>query len=594
MDSKGYDISVCDQHKSIHELFCSYCNVALCRQCISGHRGHEIIPIREKCAETRKEVFKYINDFDLLTKDVKFQQQLQKDCLAALDEAASFCRPETIVDVFVEMMSEKVREITINKENRERIDGLCSRFSEHRDSILKKSKTDQIDQIVSEADTMGNNLRELLQNSDGMLVNKFSDIIIPINDSLKKQRNYLKTVVSFRPFHIKDEGFHELAQKCVSYLLDSAVWPAANFCDLGDLRLPSVSKEIPESKVVFAPNGSCFLINSLTEEKGSGSKAFSIASYENVSAIFSSSRGMRPFRASCRGRYSRSGRTGRHRDLITYTPPFRGGSHSPDVLPNFLFGFDHYKGTLNFESSTIHEIRSLFYSPELNFDRLCDCFVACSKSATYIVKVSSEDIEKTPGPEGLHPAKALMFYVSGISGEVNCLVYQDTVKKICSFFDDGSFVDVSCPTKPALICCNNEMSQLFAKLEESNDILVLTKGHSVTISACQHGLRSVDSLNFFTDTRNATNYLLAWNYAQRICVVFEAIISELNIVGAVSPAQQLSCVENNSIINVEVVNPTKKNSDSLLYVYTGGKNRVRLWKISMEDFLASLKPEFVS
>ena len=38
IDHSGYEISVCDEHKTINDLFCSQCSHVLCSKCILNHR----------------------------------------------------------------------------------------------------------------------------------------------------------------------------------------------------------------------------------------------------------------------------------------------------------------------------------------------------------------------------------------------------------------------------------------------------------------------------------------------------------------------------------------------------------------------------
>ena len=165
-------MSICPKHKSINELFCRNCDRVICQLCVTSHKDHTIIPIHEKCVETRKAVFKYINDFDSLTKDIKFQQQVHHDCLGDLGKEHAFYRPETVLDGLVNVLSEKVREVAKSDENKGIFNILCFKFCANRETVLTKTKLNQFDQLVSEADTMGRKLREILQNSDGVLVKK--------------------------------------------------------------------------------------------------------------------------------------------------------------------------------------------------------------------------------------------------------------------------------------------------------------------------------------------------------------------------------------------------------------------------------------
>ena len=488
-DSNGYAVSVCFQHKSIHELFCNSCNVVLCRQCVTAHIKHEMIPVYEKCGETRKEVFKYINSFDSLTKDVKFQQQAQKDCLEALEVAHSFYNPEAVLDVLAQFMVETLRELASSDKFKEKINSLCSNFCQNGASFLNKTKVNQFDMIVSEADAIGNSLRDVLQNSDGMLVNKFNDAMASMDENLKHQRDHLKTVACFRPFHLKDKAFNAWAEKYVSSFLNSMTWPSADLCNVVNIQFESVCSDLDTFELLLGPRGQCFVIQPENETvKSDGSVTFLIQKLEDM-----------------------TGYAGW--DISTFA--------TLKQLDTVALQFEKPMGKLQADGFSLLQIKSVFCPSNISLHNAAFSFVACFESIVYIVKYAGREFQITPGPEGLHPKQALMFYESSRSRQVNCLIYKVASKEICSFFDDGSFANVPCPVKPALITCNSEMTQVFSKPEANNDIMVLIKDQTVTIHAFQHGLRSVDALHFLCHRKNDVNYLLVWNFERSICVVLQ-------------------------------------------------------------------------
>ena len=106
IDMYGHEVSLCEKHKSVNELYCVTCVNVICILCALAHKNHEVLPIEQKSTDVKKEVFKYINDFDSLTKDVKYHQHRQKISLDALKLESEVFRPGAIDDTLLQFVSE--------------------------------------------------------------------------------------------------------------------------------------------------------------------------------------------------------------------------------------------------------------------------------------------------------------------------------------------------------------------------------------------------------------------------------------------------------------------------------------------------------
>ena len=468
LDSKGYDISVCDQHKSIHELFCSYCNFALCRQCITGHRGHEIIPIREKCAETRKEVFKYMNDFDLLTKDVKFQQHVQKECLESLDDAVAFCRPETVVDVLISLIAEMVKDVASDEDVKSLISELSAKFDQDSKLTLTKAKSTEFDRVVTEADDIGLKLREVLQNSDGMLVNKFKAMVDQMDTSLKLQKDQVANVNFMQPFYVNNPQFRSDLKVVVRKFFKDVAWPTAKTVKpviVGSERGPPITGN---QRIVLFPFDVYCLVEMNHEVN---ERLVRIIKCGNKTALI-------PPR-NC----FECGRLLGQLSTIMYVCCQRSLAKGTD--PYNLVSFvklNKKSRKIDYKQSpkTLEKTVEIVYPIGMELKRSLGEFVAIYGDIFHIVNPFCDDTETHIHPKPLFDGEIVrnnfFVYYSLCISALNCLIYDNESKKLRPYLTDKTFQSYSCPEKPSAVTVSNDFKTLFAVLESTGEIFVFSSG----------------------------------------------------------------------------------------------------------------------
>ena len=240
MDVNGYEVAICENHRCIVEIYCVTCSVVICYRCTLSHSNHAFVPIGQKSAEVRKMVFKYINEFDLLTKDVKHYQNHQKLSLKSLFDDLEYYRLDTVDDILFQIFSEQFRTITSSI----KWDDYKQQLSEHvqteQTRVLNEAKASKFDEVVISADEFVNKLRGVLRLSDGFLIKIFEEMIPLLDGSLADQKTHLKSHVVYQPFHLQGQTFHKALITAAHTFLESIVWPTAKLCPVTEVHMEKI------------------------------------------------------------------------------------------------------------------------------------------------------------------------------------------------------------------------------------------------------------------------------------------------------------------------------------------------------------------
>ena len=580
LDSKGYEVSICKQHKSMDELFCTDCNHSFCRLCIMLHKEHDFAPIHEKCAETRKEVFKYINQFDSLTKDVNFQQQVRKDCLEALDKANDFCNPDTVLDVLSKIISDMVRETAKNEDIQTLLTSLQEQFRQDSNkTTLTKATSAEFDQLVAESVELGENLRQVLQNSDAVLVDKFQGLLSEMENCLKKQRGQVECVSYMRPFFIKNFIFQGQLSSLISVFLTSMVWPRAFTKEPLQVQLkPGVSLR-DNFKVVLHP----FDVYSVIEMNDKDKITFvSTGKCGNGTAALPTH--------CLKCRHPLFGKSICIQASYVYCP------ENPVIDPYTSISFcdiaQPRREVSATDPKTVLRLVEIQFPLGVELTASLGDFVAMFEDGLYIFN-SFDNSENNASFRLLFDnqniEQFLLVYYSLNLERLNCLIYDEKLKEIRSVLEDKSFERYQCPEKPSAVTVSRDFKTLFVALKSTAEILVLSNGKTEIIPPVHHGLRTIDALQFVNDEVSNTPVLLAWNYTKRICVILRHYNSKYIPIGVVSPTVPDGGAEHLILTEVKVVNQHQKLDkfpDMLYLFYTDAKNETPSnFKITVKELL---------
>ena len=174
LDSRGYRPAVCATHRALCSLFCETCQVVFCLKCIDIHCKHDFLAVSKKACEIRKEVFKYLEQFDQLSKPLA---ERRND-----------------VDISLELKRGAFPDLGIENFSK----SLCNNFERivHENSSKWEELSRQPDVIHAIGDRVGSNitnLRSMLTMSDGVFVSQFLNSKKSFDSSVQEQEHEIES-----------------------------------------------------------------------------------------------------------------------------------------------------------------------------------------------------------------------------------------------------------------------------------------------------------------------------------------------------------------------------------------------------------------
>ena len=168
LDSKGYRPAICEEHKTLCSSFCETCRSVFCSKCIKLHSEHKFTAVSEKASEMRKEVFKYLEQFDKLSKPLAERKNAVDGALQHRRDAF----PDCAIEKFSENFCRRFKQIIL------KISPEWETLPAHSDSIHAIS--DRVDSNIT-------TLRSMLTMSDGVFVSQFVESKSCLDSSIREQ-----------------------------------------------------------------------------------------------------------------------------------------------------------------------------------------------------------------------------------------------------------------------------------------------------------------------------------------------------------------------------------------------------------------------
>ena len=167
-DNRGFEPSVCKEHKHLCSEFCKSCEKVCCTKCLRNHSEHKFEPLKEKASEIRSKVFEAVTEWELYEKPARAKKELVSEMMRNQKEG---------VEKLIDYVEKKVDELKVNvvREIRSYLTGLEFSEKEIEDHIVKVGNVQQ-------------DFRSLLQLSEGAMVEKFPQISIAVKNQLELQK----------------------------------------------------------------------------------------------------------------------------------------------------------------------------------------------------------------------------------------------------------------------------------------------------------------------------------------------------------------------------------------------------------------------
>ena len=168
LDSKGYRPAVCEVHKTLCTSFCETCQIVFCSKCTELHFEHKLTALSEKARGIRKEIFKYLEDFDKLSKPFAERQNAADASLQ--DKKDAF--PDLSMENFGKSLCNNFERIV--QENSSKWENLSA-------------PSDVVHAISDKVDFNITTLRSMLTMSDGVFVSHFLNSKASFDSSIREQ-----------------------------------------------------------------------------------------------------------------------------------------------------------------------------------------------------------------------------------------------------------------------------------------------------------------------------------------------------------------------------------------------------------------------
>ena len=559
VDQRGYEMSICASHKMINDLFCVQCSQVVCNKCILNHRGHDYITAAEKRVETRKEIFELISKFEILNKDIKFHQLMQKDCSKEKEDTSVICNPTKTVDILAEIIGNYLRRLALSDAHLSKIDELAKIFGDN--NLQAAMKAEKHDSLVDESDSMVASLRENLQKSDGALVGSFVSAVEDMNRSLDDQNASLKEFVSFKPFHIGGQNLESFANQFLNEFLNMMRWPDVvyqTFEIVQALKSPhyhQVEEEKTEQRVICPSERGYFGVLDTHEEKLLLSLIQVYTEQVTCHSCLRISNG-----------YNYNG----HGGYCGYCGYYNG------IRVVLLMKKDTQIAVQNF--TKVQEVKNLSQNSNLMYFALLFFDKVSIVHASEPLYVNATVATSEPFPD-IIPTNCLFFYCCP---NFNVLIWDPFLKVIRPFKQDPSVKNVTCTEKPDLFTCNLNMNLFAITVSSSENIIIISNDISTQLTPAIHGLQRVDAL-FLTEIK----ILLGWNLRRKICVAFRECLQ-----GSASKWFAIKAFQPQLNEMPEEYNESKWNriehTQSHVYIFI---SRVSVpWILPMHEILGKLPP----
>ena len=240
VDDKGYAISQCGSHRLINDMFCTKCQVVICSKCLPIHLDHKCVTIKDKCVQSKKLIFDFIDKFDKISKDVSFRRLVLSDSKNLKKEFLAVTVQESTANLLVDTVT-YIREVLLSDP---------SYIHQQEQIALKENEVyktlcvevDKYEKLAKASDKSIIDLREVLKKSEGDLVESVSEMGEKLRILLGKLNGSLEEHVCFKPFNVGGENFHKFSKQLVNEFLKKISCPEV-------LHLPFKNIELEKSEL---------------------------------------------------------------------------------------------------------------------------------------------------------------------------------------------------------------------------------------------------------------------------------------------------------------------------------------------------------
>ena len=173
VDHKGYKPTVCGKHKTIARLFCRDCKLVFCSSCIINHRRHDFVSVAEESLETRKKVFDYLSELEVLIKPLKHQEDVAKRSMEEVSKTLDSLSSENFANTLCTALEKLVRT------NASELQGVLLQRTDLLGLQVPPSSKEILDSATRMNEANENSIKKLnclLQVSDGNCVQCFSEV----------------------------------------------------------------------------------------------------------------------------------------------------------------------------------------------------------------------------------------------------------------------------------------------------------------------------------------------------------------------------------------------------------------------------------
>ena len=209
-DYRGYRPAVCDVHERICILFCNECEIVFCQNCFVQHSGHKFQSLIQKSVEIRKSIFDYLTKIELLSKPMKHLESVSVDSFAQVADLNLSLGEDSVTQTLEEIYQKVIQSYKplwkqIAAANHQVILSESSIEDRASTSVLDElhpsensndeesprfeavqSFRERIKIVVDTFDGKMNELKMMLQLSDGNCISSFTQAEVKLQAHVKK------------------------------------------------------------------------------------------------------------------------------------------------------------------------------------------------------------------------------------------------------------------------------------------------------------------------------------------------------------------------------------------------------------------------